>query len=69
MRLRKLPGVNRPGDCVPCGLAAMLKGFNVMARTVGADIKADADDLLRYALMGASYARNGLALPRPRIVC
>jgi len=34
---------------------------------VGADIRADADDLMRYALMGASYARNGMDLNRPRI--
>ena len=41
-------------------------GFNVML-DVGADIRADARDLLQYALMGASYARNGLALKRPRV--
>jgi glycerol-3-phosphate acyltransferase PlsX len=65
MRLRKLPGVNRPA--IACLWPSRnAKGFNVML-DVGADIKADADDLLRYALMGASYARNGLALPRPRI--
>ncbi|MEL7172652.1 MAG: LysR substrate-binding domain-containing protein, partial [Pseudomonadota bacterium] len=29
---------------------------------VGADIKADAHDLLQYALMGMSYARNGLGI-------
>ena len=40
--------------------------FNVML-DVGADIRADAEDLLQYALMGASYARNGLGLTRPRI--
>ena len=34
---------------------------------VGADVRADAGDLMRYALMGASYARNGLDLPRPRV--
>ena len=34
---------------------------------VGADIKAEADDLLQYAAMGASYARNSLNLPRPRV--
>jgi glycerol-3-phosphate acyltransferase PlsX len=33
----------------------------------GADIRADQDDLLTYALMGASYARNGLGLAKPRI--
>ena len=33
----------------------------------GADIRADADDLLKYAVMGASYARNALGLTRPRV--
>ncbi|MFP4044691.1 MAG: phosphate acyltransferase, partial [Rhodosalinus sp.] len=42
------------------------QGFNVML-DVGADIRADARDLLQYALMGASYARNGLHLARPRV--
>jgi glycerol-3-phosphate acyltransferase PlsX len=41
-------------------------GFNVML-DVGADLRADAEDLLQYALMGTSYARNGLDLQRPRI--
>jgi glycerol-3-phosphate acyltransferase PlsX len=65
IRLRKLPGVNRPAIAVlyPSSNA---QGFNVML-DVGADIKADADDLLRFALMGMSYARNGLNVNRPRI--
>ncbi|MGL4310861.1 MAG: phosphate acyltransferase PlsX [Paracoccaceae bacterium] len=65
IRLRKLPGVNRPAiACLwPSRNPA---GFNVML-DVGADIKADPDDLLQYALMGASYARNGLGLERPRV--
>ncbi|MBB3993882.1 glycerol-3-phosphate acyltransferase PlsX [Sulfitobacter undariae] len=65
IRLRKLPGVNRPAIAVlyPSSNA---QGFNVML-DVGADIRADADDLLRYALMGASYARNGLNVDTPRI--
>jgi glycerol-3-phosphate acyltransferase PlsX len=33
----------------------------------GADIRADQDDLLTYALMGVSYARNGLGIARPRV--
>ncbi|MEM6341033.1 MAG: phosphate acyltransferase PlsX, partial [Pseudomonadota bacterium] len=65
IRLRKLPGVNRPAIAV-LWPSRNAQGFNVML-DVGADIRADADDLLRYALMGASYARNGLELPRPRI--
>jgi len=65
IRLRKAEGVNRPAiACLwPSRNPA---GFNVML-DAGADIRADEEDLLTYALMGASYARNGLGLPRPRV--
>ncbi|MEM7073603.1 MAG: phosphate acyltransferase PlsX [Pseudomonadota bacterium] len=65
MRLRKLPGIYRPAIAVlwpspnPQQHNIMLDG--------GADIRADAKDLMQYALMGASYARNGFGLKRPRI--
>jgi phosphate acyltransferase len=65
IRLRKLPGVNRPAIAVLYP-SSNKQGFNVLL-DVGADIKADADDLLRYALMGMSYARNGLDVEKPRI--
>ena len=65
VRLRKLPGVNRPA--IACLWPSRNKGgFNVML-DVGADIRADERDLLQYSLMGASYARNGLGMLRPRI--
>ena len=65
LRLRKLPGVDRPA--IACLWPSQNPGgFNVML-DVGADIRADAKDLVQYALMGASYARNGLGLKRPRI--
>jgi phosphate acyltransferase len=65
LRLRKLPGVNRPA--IACLWPSRNPGgFNLML-DVGADVKAEADDLLQYATMGASYARNGLGLSRPRI--
>jgi len=65
IRLRKLPGVNRPA--IACLWPSRNpSGFNVML-DVGADVKADAHDLLQYALMGTSYARNGLGLARPRV--
>ncbi|QFU08195.1 Phosphate acyltransferase [Rhodobacteraceae bacterium THAF1] len=65
MRLRKLPGVHRPA--IACLWPSRNpSGFNVML-DVGADIKADPRDLLQYALMGASYARNGQELDRPRV--
>lgn len=65
IRLRKLPGVNRPAIAVLYP-STNPQGFNVLL-DVGADVRADADDLLRFALMGMSYARNGLDLPRPRV--
>lgn len=65
VRLRKVPGVNRPA--IACLWPSRNPGgFNVML-DVGADIRADEHDLLQFALMGASYARNGLNLPHPRI--
>lgn len=65
IRLRKLPGVNRPAiACLwPSRNAG---GFNLML-DVGADIRADAEDLLQFATMGASYARNGLGVELPRV--
>lgn len=65
IRLRKIPGVNRPAIAI-LWPSRNPQGFNVML-DVGADIRADQEDLLQYALMGASYARNGLHLERPRI--
>lgn len=65
IRLRKLDGINRPA--IACLWPSRnAQGFNVML-DVGADIRADARDLLQYAMMGASYARNGLGLDVPRI--
>jgi glycerol-3-phosphate acyltransferase PlsX len=65
IRLKKLPGVNRPAIAVLYP-SSNPQGFNVML-DVGADVRADADDLVRFALMGMSYARNGMDLTRPRI--
>ncbi len=65
VRLRKLPGVYRPAIAV-LWPSRNPQGFNMML-DAGADVKADERDLLQYALMGASYARNGLGLERPRI--
>ncbi|QFT59739.1 Phosphate acyltransferase [Sulfitobacter sp. THAF37] len=65
IRLKKLPGVNRPAIAVLYP-SSNPQGFNVML-DVGADVRADADDLLRFALMGTSYARNGMDIARPRV--
>lgn len=65
VRLRRLPGVNRPA--IACLWPSKNPGgFNIML-DVGADVRADEHDLTKYALMGASYARNGLGVSRPRI--
>ena len=65
IRLRKAEGVNRPA--IACLWPSRNpSGFNIML-DVGADIRADQDDLLQYALMGMSYARNGFGLTRPRV--
>jgi phosphate acyltransferase len=65
VRLRKIAGVNRPA--IACLWPSRNPGgFNVML-DVGAGIEAEAEDLLQFATMGASYARNGLALSRPRV--
>ncbi|MDG1936932.1 MAG: phosphate acyltransferase PlsX [Paracoccaceae bacterium] len=65
IRLRKLPGVNRPAIAV-LWPSRSKTGFNVML-DVGADIRADCKDLLQYALMGVSYARNGLKISLPKV--
>lgn len=65
LRLRKMPGVNRPAiaSLFPTPTPGKM---NVML-DMGADVKADPADLVQYAFMGASYARNGLGLVRPRV--
>ncbi|MGR3636310.1 MAG: phosphate acyltransferase PlsX [Shimia sp.] len=65
VRLRKLPGVNRPAIAV-LWPSKNPQGFNILLDG-GADIRADEGDLLQYALMGASYARNGMEVAHPRV--
>ena len=65
LRLRKAPGVNRPA-IASLWPSRNPTGWNVML-DMGADVKADEDDLLTYALMGTSYARNALGLACPRV--
>ena len=65
LRLRKLSGIYRPAIAVMWP-SLNPQGYNIMLDG-GADIRADAKDLMQYALMGTSYARNGYGLERPRI--
>ncbi len=65
LRLRLAEGVDRPAIAVlwPSRNPA---GYNVVL-DVGADVRADAADLLKFAIMGAAYARHGLDVARPRV--
>lgn len=65
IQLRKAPGVNRPAIAI-LWPSTNPQGNNILL-DAGADIKADPQDLLKYAIMGASYARNGFGLRRPRV--
>ena len=65
MRLKRAKDVKRPA--IACLWPSRNpSGFNILL-DVGADIRADEDDLLQYAIMGADYARNGLRLDCPRV--
>ncbi|MEM8790761.1 MAG: phosphate acyltransferase PlsX [Pseudomonadota bacterium] len=63
--LRKAPGVDRPAIAIhwpsdhPIGYTTMLD--------MGADISADVDNLMQYAVMGAEYARTSLGIENPRV--
>jgi phosphate acyltransferase len=65
LQLRKLPGVHRPA--IACLWPSRgTTGFNTML-DVGADVRADEESLLQYAMMGAAYYRNAFNVPRPRV--
>ncbi len=65
VRLRKLPGVNRPA--IACLWPSRNPGgFNVML-DVGADIRADDTDLLQYAMMGPLTRAMGWASLAPAL--
>src|SRR5699024_9390061 len=61
--LRKAVGVTRPA--IACLWPSLNPaGYNLML-DAGADIRADQNDLLTYALMGVAYAQIGLDVPQP----
>ena len=65
LALRKAPGVDRPAIAVHWP-SLNPAGYNVLL-DAGADVRADAGDLVKFAVMGASYARNALGVTRPRV--
>lgn len=65
LRLRKLPGVHRPA--IACLWPSRNgNGYNTML-DVGADVRADEESLLHYALLGTAYYRNAFGTERPRV--
>ena len=65
VRLRRLTGVHRPAiACLWPSRGA--SGYNTLL-DVGADVRADEESLLQYALMGSAYYRNAFNAPRPRV--
>ncbi len=63
--LRRAPGVSRPAIAI-LWPSRNPQQFNVML-DVGADVRANAEDLLKYALMGVSYSGAAFGLERPRV--
>lgn len=61
--LRKMHGVHRPGMTA---LWPTLRGRSVVL-DVGANLEADADQLVEFAIMGESYARAALGIERPTV--
>ncbi|MCY4542143.1 MAG: phosphate acyltransferase PlsX [Rhodobacteraceae bacterium] len=63
--LKKAPGIHRPA--IACLWPSYNEhGFNILL-DVGADIKADEEDLFKYGLLGAAYAKTGLGVAYPRV--
>jgi phosphate acyltransferase len=65
LRLRRAPGVDRPALAV-FWPSRNPSGYNIVL-DVGADIRAEPENMLQYAVMGSEYARVGLDLARPRV--
>lgn len=63
LRLRPAPGVRRPAIAA-LWPAMTPRGFNVVL-DVGADLRADPNDLAGFAQLGVGYARRALSLTRP----
>ena len=65
MKLKKINGINRPAIAV-LWPSTNIRGFNILL-DAGADIKANAEDLCQYALMGVSYAKSGFNIKNPKV--
>ncbi|WP_300379038.1 phosphate acyltransferase PlsX [Henriciella sp.] len=63
LALRKMPGVHRPAMTA---LWPTLEGRSVVL-DVGANLDADADQLVEFAVMGEAYARAVFGIERPTV--
>lgn len=63
--LRAAEGVERPA--IAALWPSRSEHEHCIALDMGADIRADAQDLVRYAVMGAEYARIALSIDSPRV--
>ena len=63
--LRKAPGIDRPAIAVHWPSRAA-HAYNTVL-DMGADVRADARNLVQYAIMGAEYSRLSFGLDRPRV--
>ena len=65
LKLRRAEGTKRPA--IACHWPSRNQtGFSILL-DVGADIKADEQDLQNFAVLGAEYARLGVGLELPRV--
>ena len=63
--LRKAPAVDRPAIAVHWP-ANRPEGYNVVL-DMGADVRADVENLIQFAIMGAEYSRLAFGINRPRV--
>ncbi len=63
--LRRAPGIDRPAIAVIWPSQAP-HGYNIVL-DMGADVRADARNLLQFAVMGSEYARLSFGIARPRV--
>ncbi len=61
--LRTLPGIDRPALC---SRFPTVDGYTVLL-DLGANVEADENNLVQFAVMGAEYARATLNLKRPTV--
>lgn len=65
LALRKAPHIDRPAIAVHWP-AQNENGFNVVL-DMGADVRADGQNLVQYAIMGAEYSRLAFGVIEPRV--